>query len=55
MTIALWVVGGVLVLCDPRLSSRGYGKLFLASLPPMPRTRDAAEVAAFLGAMASGE
>ncbi len=46
---------GVLVLCDPRLSSRGYGKLFLASLPPMPRTRDAAEVAAFLGAMASGE
>ncbi len=30
---------GVLMLCDPRLSSRGYGKLFLASLPPLPRTR----------------
>ena len=30
---------GVLMLCDPRLTSRGYGKLFLASLPPLPRTR----------------
>ncbi|MEO7431131.1 MAG: ATP-dependent DNA helicase [Dokdonella sp.] len=38
---------GVLMLCDPRLTSRGYGKLFLASLPPLPRTRDFADVAAF--------
>ena len=38
---------GVLMLCDPRLTSRGYGKLFLASLPPMPRTRDFSDVAAF--------
>ena len=38
---------GVLVLCDPRLSSKGYGKLFLASLPPMPRTHDLADVQAF--------
>ncbi len=38
---------GVLVLCDPRLSSKGYGKLFLASLPPMPRTRELADVQAF--------
>jgi ATP-dependent DNA helicase DinG len=38
---------GVLVLCDPRISSKGYGKLFLASLPPMPRTRELAEVQAF--------
>ncbi len=30
---------GVLVLCDPRLLEKGYGKIFLASLPPMPRTR----------------
>ncbi|WP_395683452.1 ATP-dependent DNA helicase [Dokdonella sp.] len=29
---------GVLMLCDPRLTTRGYGKLFLASLPPLPRT-----------------
>ncbi|HET6430718.1 ATP-dependent DNA helicase [Dyella sp.] len=39
---------GVLVLCDPRLTSKGYGRLFLASLPPMPRTRDLAQVEAFL-------
>jgi ATP-dependent DNA helicase DinG len=38
---------GVLVLCDPRLTGKGYGKLFLASLPPMPRTRELADVQAF--------
>jgi ATP-dependent DNA helicase DinG len=31
---------GVLVLCDPRLTTRSYGKLFLSSLPPLPRTAD---------------
>ena len=25
---------GVLVLCDPRLTTKGYGRLFLNSLPP---------------------
>lgn len=30
---------GVLVLCDPRLGSRGYGRVFLDALPPMTRTR----------------
>jgi ATP-dependent DNA helicase DinG len=38
---------GVLVLCDPRLSTKGYGRLFLASLPPMPRTRELGDVRAF--------
>ena len=38
---------GVLMLCDPRLTSKGYGRLFLASLPPMPRTRELADVQAF--------
>ncbi len=38
---------GVLVLCDPRLSAKGYGRLFLASLPPMPRTHELADVQAF--------
>ncbi|MEO8808934.1 MAG: ATP-dependent DNA helicase [Rhodanobacter sp.] len=38
---------GVLVLCDPRLTTKGYGKLFLASLPPMPRTRQLKQVQAF--------
>ncbi|MEO6689535.1 MAG: ATP-dependent DNA helicase [Dokdonella sp.] len=40
---------GVLMLCDPRLSTRGYGKLFLASLPPLPRTRELADVQCFFG------
>ena len=44
---------GVLVLCDPRLTSRGYGKLFLASVPPMPRTRELAEVQTFFDATPS--
>ena len=38
---------GVLVLCDPRLTTRGYGRLFLASLPAMPRTRSLGDVEAF--------
>lgn len=38
---------GVLVLCDPRLLGKGYGRLFLASLPPMPRTREIADVRQF--------
>lgn len=39
---------GVVVLCDPRVRTRGYGRLFLDSLPPMPRTDDPDRVAAFL-------
>ena len=38
---------GVLVLCDPRLLAKGYGKRFLDSLPPFPRTRDVADAVAF--------
>lgn len=38
---------GVLVLCDPRLQSKSYGKTFLDSLPPLPRTRRIEDVAAF--------
>ena len=30
---------GVMMLADPRLLSRSYGRLFLDSLPPMTRTR----------------
>lgn len=30
---------GVLVVADPRVISKGYGKTVLNSLPPMPRTR----------------
>ncbi len=38
---------GVLVLCDPRLHSRPYGRMFLHSLPPMPRTGDIEDVRQF--------
>nr|WP_242519229.1 ATP-dependent DNA helicase [Halochromatium roseum] len=38
---------GVLVVCDPRLNSRGYGRIFLNSLPPMRRTDDLTELEAF--------
>jgi len=38
---------GVLMLCDPRLLSKGYGKIFLGSLPPMPKTRDLGKVEEF--------
>ncbi|QQS55849.1 MAG: ATP-dependent DNA helicase [Candidatus Competibacteraceae bacterium] len=38
---------GVLVLCDPRLLSKSYGRVFLDSLPPMPRTRKLERVQAF--------
>jgi ATP-dependent DNA helicase DinG len=39
---------GVVMLCDPRLLTKGYGRAFLDSLPPMQRTRDLAEVTDFL-------
>ncbi len=38
---------GVLVLCDPRLTGKSYGRVFLDSLPPLPRTREIAAVQAF--------
>lgn len=41
---------GVLMLCDPRLLSRPYGKTFLRNLPPMRRTRSVDEVAGFFAA-----
>ncbi len=41
---------GVLMLCDPRIRSKGYGKQFLDSLPPMRRTQSLEAVKAFFGA-----
>jgi ATP-dependent DNA helicase DinG len=41
---------GVVVLCDTRLVTKGYGRAFLASLPPMKRTRELEEVTGFLRA-----
>ncbi len=38
---------GVLVLCDPRLRSKSYGRVFLDSLPDIPRTQDVDDVREF--------
>ncbi|HTP60920.1 MAG TPA: ATP-dependent DNA helicase [Burkholderiales bacterium] len=38
---------GVLVLCDPRLYTKSYGRVVRASLPPMKQTRAIADVEAF--------
>lgn len=43
---------GVLVLCDPRLRSKSYGRVFLQSLPRMPITHNIAAVQAFFQAEA---
>jgi ATP-dependent DNA helicase DinG len=39
---------GVVMLGDPRLRTRGYGRAFLASLPPMTVTESEDEAVAFL-------
>jgi len=38
---------GLVVLCDPRLRTRSYGRVFLGSLPPMPLLEDPREALAF--------
>ena len=38
---------GVLMICDPRLVDKHYGRRVWRSLPPMRRSRDIAEVEAF--------
>lgn len=38
---------GVVAVLDPRLRTRGYGRRFLAELPPCPVASDISEVAAF--------
>jgi ATP-dependent DNA helicase DinG len=40
---------GVLMICDPRLVGKHYGRRIWRSLPPMRRTRALAEVLAFFG------
>lgn len=41
---------GVLMICDPRLFSKGYGRRILKSLPSMKGTRELADVIAFFEA-----
>jgi ATP-dependent DNA helicase DinG len=40
---------GVIAVLDPRISTKGWGKAVLASLPPAPRTTEIADVARFFG------
>ena len=40
---------GVLAVLDPRLQTMGYGRRFLASLPPAVVTRDIADIRRFFG------
>ena len=46
---------GVLVLCDPRITSKTYGKVFIDSLPPLPKTRRIEDVATFFAPELSAE
>lgn len=39
---------GVVMLCDPRLRTRGYGNLFLASLPRAPVVTECEDATSFL-------
>jgi len=39
---------GVVMICDTRLVTKGYGRAFIQSLPPMRRTRELGEVQQFL-------
>jgi ATP-dependent DNA helicase DinG len=39
---------GVMVICDPRLKTRRYGKVFLESLPPMKQENRYSEIIHFL-------
>jgi ATP-dependent DNA helicase DinG len=41
---------GVVVVGDPRLSGRTYGRKFLQSLPPFPQARDLQQAIDFIGA-----
>ncbi len=41
---------GVLMICDPRLVTKPYGRRIWQSLPPFRRTRDASVATAFFDA-----
>jgi ATP-dependent DNA helicase DinG len=39
---------GALVVCDPRIRTRSYGRVFRESLPPMRQAAERLEVERFL-------
>ena len=46
---------GVLMVCDSRLRTTHYGRVFLNSLPNMRRSNNREKVAAFLTRLSSAE
>jgi ATP-dependent DNA helicase DinG len=46
---------GVLVICDRRLNTKGYGSVFLESLPPMRQTFDRDQVLEFFKDETTGD
>ncbi|MBT8073874.1 MAG: ATP-dependent DNA helicase [Xanthomonadales bacterium] len=46
---------GVLVICDRRLNTKGYGSVFLESLPPMRQTLDRDQVLEFFKDETTGD
>jgi len=42
---------GLVVLCDPRLRTRGYGRVFLESLPPLTVAEEYADALAFAASL----
>ena len=40
---------GVVVLCDPRIVTKGYGKTFISSLPNCARSFDLRDICSFMG------
>lgn len=46
---------GLIVIADPRLTSRKYGEVIFKSLPPLQRTRDFHKVLAFVEGLAPEE
>ena len=46
---------GVLMICDPRLVEKSYGRQIWQSLPPFKRTREADTAAAFLCSLRPAE
>jgi ATP-dependent DNA helicase DinG len=45
---------GVIVLCDPRVTSKSYGAMFQKTLEPMPSTSSLDDVARFLARHENG-
>lgn len=46
---------GVMMIADPRLTARPYGRQIFTSLPPMPKTRDAQTVLTFIQELTKDE